>query len=193
VKRRATLVPLACAAAAVGLLTLSACAGTAKTASAGGQVSSRYGGRASPATRSSAPAGAVTPPAHALTLKVAQTALGAVVVGPDGRTLYRFDKDSAAPPASTCTGGCLSAWQPLLGKAASVVATGIDGSLVGTVTRPDGSTQLTLHGWPLYHYSGDSKPGDVNGDGVAHAWHAIAPNGQPAAGASGGGYGGYGG
>lgn len=77
-----------------------------------------------------------------------------------------------------------------------MAARGIDSSLIGTVTRPDGTKQITLNGWPLYLFAGDSRPGELSGEGVDGTWHAVAPNGKTAAANNnGGGYGddGYGG
>jgi predicted lipoprotein with Yx(FWY)xxD motif len=39
--------------------------------------------------------------------------LGTVVVDGQGFTLYRFDKDSAKPPTSNCSGDCASKWPPV--------------------------------------------------------------------------------
>jgi hypothetical protein len=48
---------------------------------------------------------------------------------------------------------------------------------VGTVTRADGSRQLTLDGWPLYEYSGDLSAGETNGQGVDGTWYAVTATG----------------
>jgi hypothetical protein len=42
---------------------------------------------------------------------------------------------------------------------------GVTGRL-GTLTRPDGTTQVTYDGRPLYYWEGDTKAGDVTGDGI---------------------------
>ena len=176
------LVPLACAGVA-GLVLLAAC-GKSQPYGSAAPSASATSAAATPTTPASSPA------APATTLKVAQTTLGAVVTGPDGRTLYRYDEDTAKPSASHCTGACASTWLPLTGDARKVSAPGIAASLIASITRADGTTQLTLAGWPLYYFARDTKPGDTNGDGVGSVWHAIGPNGRNAA--SGGGDGGYG-
>jgi predicted lipoprotein with Yx(FWY)xxD motif len=51
---------------------------------------------------------------------------------------------------------------------------------LGTVTRPDGATQATYDGLPLYRFAKDTEPGQTSGDGVKGTWHVIT------AGASGG-------
>jgi hypothetical protein len=58
--------------------------------------------------------------------------------------------------------------------------TGIEPALVGITVRSDGTRQLTLAGWPLYRYTGDTAPGQTKGEGVAGSWHAVGPAGKPA-------------
>ncbi|MFI1936281.1 SCO0930 family lipoprotein [Streptomyces purpureus] len=106
--------------------------------------------------------------------------LGKVVTDSEGYTLYRFDKDSASPPKTTCEGECAKAW-PVAAATDVKAAAGMDASLLGEVTRADGSKQLTLAGWPLYRFAKDTKPGDTNGQGVGGTWFAAAPDGKKAA------------
>lgn len=106
--------------------------------------------------------------------------LGTVVTDSNGMTLYRFDKDTAAPSVSNCEGPCLNLWPPVRANASEVQASGIDKGLLGTITRSDGSSQLTLNGWPLYRYTKDSAVGDANGQGVGQAWFAVTPLGRRA-------------
>jgi predicted lipoprotein with Yx(FWY)xxD motif len=102
--------------------------------------------------------------------------LGAIVVDGRGYVLYRYDRDSLDPSRSTCLGACAQRWPPVP-AATDLRVVGIDRALVGTLTRPDGTAQLTLAGWPLYEYSGDRMPGDVNGQGVDGGWSVITPDG----------------
>jgi predicted lipoprotein with Yx(FWY)xxD motif len=104
------------------------------------------------------------------------SSLGTIVVDGSGRTLYRFDKDSASPPTSNCTGACAQLWPPVL-VGTQITLSGIDRSLLGTIKRSDGTIQLTLNGWPLYRYAGDSGPGQINGEGVGGVWFAVRPTG----------------
>ncbi|MFD4194823.1 hypothetical protein [Amycolatopsis thermoflava] len=103
--------------------------------------------------------------------------LGDVVADSQGRTLYRFDLDSASPPATNCAGACATLWPPAAAGAAPPTTDGIDGGLAGVLVRPDGVRQLTLGGWPLYRYVNDTAPGQVNGQGVDGTWFVIAPSG----------------
>lgn len=113
-------------------------------------------------------------------IATATSPLGTIVTS-DGYTLYRFSKDSADPPKSTCAGNCAKTWPPVLGDGVPVV-NGLPSESIGTVGRPDGTQQLTLDGWPLYRYAKDAQPGDTKGEGVGGTWKAIGINGKPAAG-----------
>ncbi|WP_418960446.1 SCO0930 family lipoprotein [Streptomyces tritici] len=106
--------------------------------------------------------------------------LGKVLTDAEGFTLYRFDKDSASPPKATCEGECAKAW-PVVTPAGAKAPAGVDQSLLGEVTRSDGTKQLTVDGWPMYRYAKDTAPGDVNGHGVGGTWFAAAPDGKKAA------------
>jgi predicted lipoprotein with Yx(FWY)xxD motif len=99
--------------------------------------------------------------------------LGKVVTDSAGFTLYRFDK-------SNCDGDCAKAW-PVVAAGGATAAPGVDPSLIGEVTREDGTKQLTIDGWPMYRYAKDTKAGDVNGQGVGGTWYASAPDGKKAA------------
>jgi predicted lipoprotein with Yx(FWY)xxD motif len=59
---------------------------------------------------------------------------------------------------------------------------GVDPALLGTVEHPDAGLQITYNGWPLYVFTGDSAPGDTNGQGQGDAWFALDPAGEPIAG-----------
>ena len=58
---------------------------------------------------------------------------------------------------------------------------GVTGEL-GTITGVDGSTQVTLNGWPLYYFVGDAAPGEVKGQGVNDVWWVLTPDGERMAG-----------
>jgi predicted lipoprotein with Yx(FWY)xxD motif len=57
---------------------------------------------------------------------------------------------------------------------------GVARSAVGMVQRPDGSSQLTIAGWPVYRYAGDTTPGATGGQGVGGTWFAFTPVGGKA-------------
>lgn len=134
-----------------------------------------------PATSTPASAPATTGPAAALQLAVrTDPASGAVVTGKDGMSLYVFSKDTTAGQ-SACNGDCAGSWPALtVAAAADVTAgTGVTGAL-GTITRTDGTLQVTLGGKPLYYFSGDSAAGDTKGQGLNDVWYLVRPTGDPA-------------
>lgn len=112
--------------------------------------------------------------------------LGKVLTDSGGLTLYRFDTDTAEPPKSNCDGDCATTWPPVPSDDATA-GEGIDKTLLGEVTRADGTKQLTIGGWPAYRYAKDVNAGDVNGQGVGGKWYALAADGKKAGGGGGGG------
>jgi predicted lipoprotein with Yx(FWY)xxD motif len=56
---------------------------------------------------------------------------------------------------------------------------GVTGRL-GAIRRPDGSTQATYDGHPLYTYIGDSAPGQAHGNALnlnGGLWHEVTTAG----------------
>jgi predicted lipoprotein with Yx(FWY)xxD motif len=137
------------------------------------------GGGSSGAAAHAASAG--TPaPMHgaAATVTTRHTRVGTVLVDSQGRTLYLFKKDES--PMSTCYGGCASLWPPLTVKGKPTVGGAAAMSKLGTSKRHDGTTEVTYAGHPLYTYAGDTKAGDVNGQGLDQfgaEWDSVPPSG----------------
>jgi predicted lipoprotein with Yx(FWY)xxD motif len=179
--RRAVLPGLA-AAAAAGLLAACGSAGTAGHAGTGGTSAAAPGTAASHGTVVSA-------------RKL--PGVGTVLVGRTGKTLYSPQQEAGGK--IRCTGGCLSFWFPVrVAPGASLRApSGVTG-LLGTVHRPDGVTQLTYDGKPLYTFRLDRSPGQARGNdftdhfgSTAFTWHAVTTSGGPAGTGQGGSPGGY--
>jgi predicted lipoprotein with Yx(FWY)xxD motif len=120
------------------------------------------------------------------TVAVASSKLGDILVDADGRTLYAFTKDKG--DQSACSGECATNWPALTGTATA--GTGAQASLLSTAMQANGSSQVTYGGRPLYHFAGDARPGDTNGQGVGDVWFAVSANGElvKAEAAAGGGY-----
>lgn len=99
--------------------------------------------------------------------------MGTVLVAASNmHTVYTFNSDS--PGVSKCNGGCASVWPPL-SIATGVTPTGgvgVSGQL-GTITRSDGSLQVTYKGLPLYFFHSDAQPGDTKGDYTG--WSLVKP------------------
>ncbi|MET9802531.1 SCO0930 family lipoprotein [Streptomyces sp. NPDC006368] len=103
--------------------------------------------------------------------------LGEVVVDRNGMTVYRFQKDSAWPMKTACTGDCLKKW-PVVEPVDKNDTEGIKLKGYVTFNRPDGIKQQTIDCWPLYTFAGDKKPGDTKGQGVGGTWFAVSPEGK---------------
>ncbi|MCU1591495.1 MAG: hypothetical protein JWP11_2751 [Frankiales bacterium] len=136
------------------------------------------GGYGSAGTTSSSAAGSSSSgvATTAAALKTAGTSLGTVVVDSAGKTVYAFDKDTKNSGTSACTAACAGLWPAVTTTAASPTVTGVTGT-IGTITRSDGTKQVTLDGRPLYTYSGDTGAGTVTGQGVKGIWWAVSPSG----------------
>jgi predicted lipoprotein with Yx(FWY)xxD motif len=93
-----------------------------------------------------------------------------VLVGPNGMTLYTFDRDVAGNGKSVCNGPCAANWPPL--AVGDKAPTGADYSVI---KRDDGSSQIAYKGKPLYYWAKDSKPGDKTGDGFNQVWRVAKP------------------
>ena len=89
------------------------------------------------------------------------TVADGVLIGPNGMTLYVYDKDVADSGKSFCNGPCATNWPPLM--AADTDQSAGDYKVI---TRDDGKKQWAMKGKPLYYWAKDTKPGDKTGDGV---------------------------
>jgi predicted lipoprotein with Yx(FWY)xxD motif len=146
-------------AVAAGTLALAGCASAAGSGTAAG------GG------------GGVSPAASSAALATAKTSLGTVVVDGKGRTVYQFDDDRVGAAKSACTGVCVGLWPELTTTSSAPKGSGVTGT-VGTAPTTGGARQLTLDGHRLYTFSGDTKPGQVNGEAFQNEWWVLAPSGQ---------------
>jgi predicted lipoprotein with Yx(FWY)xxD motif len=81
-----------------------------------------------------------------------------------GRTLYDFVSDT--PTSSSCSGQCVQFWPPLTTTGAPTASGTAKATLLGTITRTDGTMQVTYNGHPLYYFKEDTAAGDTKGQGV---------------------------
>ena len=102
--------------------------------------------------------------------------LGSFLVDTNGMTLYVYANDTAN--TSTCTAACSTNWPPLLTAGAPTAGTGATASLLGTLTRADGTTQVTYNSLPLYYFAKDKVAGDTTGEGVKGLWSVVDPTGK---------------
>jgi predicted lipoprotein with Yx(FWY)xxD motif len=116
--------------------------------------------------------------------------VGKVLVDAKGFALYSPAQEKGGK--IRCTGACATIWLPLTTKGAPSAPSGL---ALGTIMRPDGKTQVTFHGKPLYRFAEDSAPKSVGGNGVSDnfggkkfTWHVASPGKVTTAGSGGGGY-----
>ncbi len=165
---------LSLVALALGAVALSACGSSSGPANNGG------GAAASGSTKSDTVA------------QASVSGTGTVLVDAKGFTLYSPAQEKGGK--ILCTGSCTKVWVPLTlpkGQATPTAASGLSSKL-GTVVRPDGRTQVTFKGLPLYTFALDQSPKRASGNGASDSfggesfnWH-VAALGKASSGGSGG-------
>ena len=158
------------ALAAVGVLA----AGCGSNGSGSGSSSGGYGSSGTAAPASGGASGVAT-------VSASSTMLGSILVDGSGRTLYLFAKDQ--PNQSACAGACVAAWPVDQTSGTPKAGSGVKASLLGTITRSDGSTQVTYNKHPLYYFARDSGAGQQNGQGLdafGAKWFVVTPAGSAA-------------
>jgi predicted lipoprotein with Yx(FWY)xxD motif len=152
---------------------------TAAPAAASGttQKSSGYAPAASTSTSSpSAPSNA----ASAVLVTTKHSKLGTVLAaGPKQMTVYLFEGDKSS--GSACSGACTQVWPPVTTSGEAKSGGSAMAADVGTITRPDGTKQVTYKGHPLYYFARDGDKGDAYGQGVVGfgaSWYVLAPTGS---------------
>ena len=137
---------------------------------------------AAPTTAASAAASEVaSPAAGGVSIALADSALGKIIVDGEGKTLYMFTPDEDAGGKVTCYDQCATAWPALKADDASAVTVGagLDQSKVTVTDRTDGGKQVKYGEYPLYYYAKDTKAGDTNGQGVGTKWYVVGADGEP--------------
>jgi len=116
--------------------------------------------------------------------------VGKVLVNSKGFALYSPIQEKGG--MISCTGSCTSIWLPLTTKGSPSAPAGVQ---LGTVMRPDGKTQVTFKGKPLYLFAEDTSPKSVSGNGVSDnfggksfTWHVASPGKTTTVSSGGGGY-----
>lgn len=124
--------------------------------------------------------------------------VGTVLVDTGGRTLYFADEEKTG--TIKCTADCLELWHPVMAPSEQITDPPV--ADLGSVTRPEGTSQLAFQNKPLYTFAldGPDKPASGNNasdtfGGVNFTWHAVVLSGgdQAPPPNDGGGYGGGGG
>ena len=95
--------------------------------------------------------------------------VGTILVDANGHALYTLTDGTGA--AVDCTGGCLSAWPPLVVSGKVKTPKGVK-----SVTKIKGTNQVTSAGLPLYLFAGDTAAKQANGEGIESfggTWHVV--------------------
>src|SRR5580704_17857270 len=103
---------------------------------------------------------------------------GAFLTAGSGRAVYLWAKDGMN--MSACSGACAAAWPPVTATGKLTATGGAKASDLGTITRSDGTKQVTYDGHPLYYFVGDSAAGQANGQGSDNfgaKWWLVASSG----------------
>ena len=167
------------AAPLAAMLLLAACQAGAGSSTAASQDAATP----SPTVEASASAAESMEPAAGTVVVDSSDAVGDYLTDAEGNTLYIFLNDS--PGETSCFDTCLQNWPAFTVDDGTTpeAGDGVTGALA-TIERDDGSLQVTLEDWPLYHFAGDSAPGDTNGEGVGDVWFVARPDGSLPAAAS---------
>jgi predicted lipoprotein with Yx(FWY)xxD motif len=122
--------------------------------------------------------------------------VGNVYTDANGMALYTPAQE--ANGTVECTGSCTSIWIPLTAPSngSPTKAAGVQGT-IGVIDRPDGTSQVTLDGAPLYRFVQDTQARTVNGNGISDSfngsnftWHVESGSGvMTATGSGNNGYG----
>jgi predicted lipoprotein with Yx(FWY)xxD motif len=102
-----------------------------------------------------------------------------LAAGPKRLTVYLFEGDHGS--TSACSGTCARVWPPVRTSAAATASGAAVTGDLGTITRSDGTKQVTYKGHPLYFYAKDKDNGDAYGQGVhgfGADWYVLKPNGE---------------
>ena len=106
-----------------------------------------------------------------------------VLTSSAGKTLYNTTTEKGG--RIRCMGSCLEFWHPVVGSQAQAMkaSTSLSATL-GTLKRPDGRTQLTFKGLPVYTFA-EEGAGKLSGDnfkdafqGTHFTWRAARTSGS---------------
>ncbi len=166
-------------AAAVGGAVGAAVLVAACSSSSSSSSSSSAPASSSPAAPASSAAASGSASTAATVITTASSSGSTFLVSGSGRAVYLWAKDTG--DASMCTGACAGAWPPVTTTSTVTASGSAKASDLGTITRSDGTRQVTYDGHPLYYFSGDTGPGTATGQGsdsFGAKWWLVAPGGS---------------
>jgi predicted lipoprotein with Yx(FWY)xxD motif len=120
--------------------------------------------------------------AQTVSVKVATSTTGKILVDNAGKTLYTLT--SGGQPVA-CSDACAQAWPPLLLEAGTSEPTGGPGVTgLGVAVASSGGLQVTHDKVRVYRFSGDTNAGDTKGEGIISfggTWHLVKATGSSSA------------
>jgi len=167
---RARLAAGAGSAFGVALLVAACSTGSSSTGAAGGS---------SPAGAPSSSAAAASGGSGSTVITTVSSSAGTFLATSAGHAVYLWSKDGSG--MSACSGACAGEWPPVTTTGTVTASGGAKSSDVSTITRSDGTKQVTYDGHPLYFFAGDSGPGMASGQGndsFGAKWWLVSPSGS---------------
>lgn len=174
-----------CGAALVLLASLAACGNGAAPAADEPDVAASTPADPTPEPTASSTAERTPSPTSGSTepgtrIVVSDSEFGAMLFDGTGQAIYLFAVETTS--RSRCYDACAEAWPPVLTTGDPVAGPGVEGSMLGTTKRADGTVQVTYHDHPLYFYAHEG-PGEVRCHDVflnGGSWYVVQPGGDPA-------------
>jgi predicted lipoprotein with Yx(FWY)xxD motif len=160
--------------AAVGAAVLVAACSSGSSSTGAAAANSPAASAPGSAAASGGPSGS-----GATVIKTATMSSSTFLTDGSGRAVYLWAKDTSG--MSACSGACAGAWPPVTTTGTATAAGSAKASDLGTITRSDGTKQVTYDGHPLYYFSGDSGSGTAAGqgnDGFGAKWWLVGPSGS---------------
>lgn len=120
------------------------------------------------------------PSATGTVITTGDSEFGPMLFNEKKQAIYIWELEESETPE--CYGDCAEAWPPVLTDGDPQATGDVNGSLLGTTQRSDGSTQVTYNGHPLYYYAHEGA-GEVECHNIkTHGglWWVIQPNGERA-------------
>lgn len=178
-KHRSIPVTAAAALAAAALLA-AGCGGSKSSSTTTTSAAAATAAQSTPASTQTAAASSTPASGTAVVVSSKHAKPGTVLdAGPKKLTVYMFEGDKGA--SSSCSGACAQVWPPVTTSAAATAGGAAVSADLGTITRADGTKQVTYKGHPLYFFEKDKDSGDAYGQGVVGfgaSWYVIAPSGK---------------
>lgn len=181
--RRSSTAALSVIAVALAVV-LAGCGGTkysssAKSSEGGGKEGGGSGGAYSYGEKGSQSTSAAAGGPMTVTTKSNSTLGTILAAGPKKLTVYMFEADHGN--SSSCYGACATSWPPVTTSGSPKAEGGVMSSKLSTITRKEGTKQLSYAGHPLYYYAGDASESEVTGQGLTSfgaPWYVLSPGGE---------------